>query len=365
MKNKQKKILGLLACLFLAGEVQAGELADLFGQYQDSLGTGDRSQVASAAEAVYVYVSKQLPESSKNRAAATLNYGKSLVAVRKYAKAEVILQQALVSYEQIYGENSVEVVDPLLELALLRAQLTAAAPDRVHYRGFLNRALDIVANVHGSDSELFAQISLDAGRMALDNAGDATARTYLETAYKAFSGPYRTSRKNRMLANLYLGKYHLARQRYGEAEPFLAEAVAISDRDAQADTHYELTARAFLVEVYERLGETEKSIAQCRAIGAATPFDPNQEPRPLFRPAMKYPPLALQARREGYAVVNFTISDSGEAEDIHIVVSKGSRGFGAAAEEFLQAARFAPRFVDGKPIDTPNMKMKFSFNLTN
>ncbi|MFD1215909.1 energy transducer TonB [Microbulbifer celer] len=281
---------------------------------------------------------------------------------KRYEEAERVLSGALRLYCASYGKGAEELIDPLM----LRAQARAAHVGhsaRSRYKRFVDDALEIVEDSRGKDSYLYASLLQEGGKIGLDDAGDRFALEYLERSYSAFTGNLAEHELERFLAGFYLGKYFFSRKQYRQAEMYLAEALDLADTSSDKDTQLELAARAFLVEVYDHLGQREKSIAQCRAIGEAVPFNMDQEPQPIFRRKPEYPRSALDTGREGYAVVEFTISDEGFAKDVQILETKGSIGFGRATEDYLQNVRFAPRFVKGKAVDTPGRKMKVSFNI--
>lgn len=353
----------VLSCLPMTN-VAASELGDLFGAYQTAVKEGDVSRVSESAAAVYDFTKRSLPVNSKNRASATLNYAKALFNNRQYKLAEDVSREALEAYQEAYGEDAIELVDPNIELArAVAGNTTAPSGHRVKFNRYLRQALKIAEKQRGKESALYALVALDAGRIALDKGKSPAALGYLETALEVFEGPQSKYTLNRFLANFYLGKFYMAKGSHERARPYLESALVIADTENAPDNPLELTARAFLVDVYESLGEADKSIAQCRAIGKMVPFDMEQEPQPLFRRMPEYPAVALKAGREGYAIVNFTISDAGIPEDITAIETDGSVSFGRAAEDFVKRLRYAPRFEDGKPIDTPDRKIKVSFNL--
>ena len=356
------KAVAVVFGLAISVSVMASELGDLFATYQDSLDSGNQLEIARAAEAVYRYASKELPEVSKSRAAATLNYGKALIDANQFDEAEDRLRESFGLYKQIYGEEGFELVDPLLELARARAE--DVGDSRRHlYRKFLNDALEIAEINHGKDSGTYAAILLEAGKIALDNGKDVRANRYLEEAYEMFSGLDRANIRDYFFSAFYLGKYHLARKDFEKAELYLSEALGVADNDDLPDGQAELIVRAFLVEAYEELGQTKKATEQCRLIGRATPFDMNQEPKPLFSRALKYPAVALERKQEGFVVARFTIDDEGFARDIEIEKVSGSNMFSRSAVEYLEEARYAPRFVDGVAVDTKERRMSFKFSM--
>ena len=363
MKVKPLRWVNALAIsVALSSAANAGELGDRFAEYKLALESGSKGRIAETAKSVFDYTKENLPENNKNRAASALNYGSALIALKRYDDAEKVLSEAMTVYRSSYGENAEALIDPLMMHAKARAA-NVGHSSRQRYRRFVDDALDIAEASRGKDSYLYAKLLQEAGRIGIDNAGDRHALEYLERAYAVFTGPLGEYQVERFLAGFYLGKYFLVRKNYRQAEVFLAEALALADASSEKDTQLELTARAFLVEVYDSLGESEKSIEQCRAIGKATPFNMNQEPKPLFRRNPKYPRSALEIGTEGYAIAQFTISDAGIAEDIEILETKGSRSFGRSTQEYLEDLRFAPRFEDGVAVDTPGRKMRVNFSM--
>lgn len=352
-------LVALMACF--PPSVSASELGKQFKEYQEALESGEKGQILETAETVYKTAAK-LPEDNKNFAAAALNYGKALVAVKEWDKAETYLKKSLSSHREIYGEEGAETIDPLIELARARSG-NVGHSSRWRYRRYLSEALDIAESSEGEDSVLYAIVNLEAGKIALDSARDRQARRYLQRAHTAFSGPFEKNSFNHFLSAFYLGKYYLVRNRHGDAEPLFREALDLAEVEGSKASSLELITRAFLVEVYEEIEQPQKATAHCLAIGKARPFDMNREPEPIFNRNPEYPRMALQIGQEGYAVARFTISDTGFAEDIEIIETEGSAGFGRAAKKYLQQARYAPRYVDGEPVSTPEREMKVSFNL--
>ncbi|XOV85811.1 MAG: energy transducer TonB [Pseudomonadota bacterium] len=61
-------------------------------------------------------------------------------------------------------------------------------------------------------------------------------------------------------------------------------------------------------------------------------------------------------------MVEFTVSEDGFVRD-PFVAETTSELFNAAAVDAASRFRFAPRFQDGKPIATPGVRNKISFNI--
>ena len=108
----------------------------------------------------------------------------------------------------------------------------------------------------------------------------------------------------------------------------------------------------FLVDVYEKLGKRDKATAYCQAIGKARPWDVNQEQVPIFITKPRWPKKALKERIEGTIKLGFIVDKQGFVKDPEIINVKGPKKlFKMSALRAVLKWRFAPKFVDGQPVD--------------
>jgi protein TonB len=85
---------------------------------------------------------------------------------------------------------------------------------------------------------------------------------------------------------------------------------------------------------------------------------------PIYVPEPRFPPRALKAGKEGYAVVEVTVTEIGTASDIKMVEEwPENYGFGRAAEKAAEKLKYNPRVVNGQPVPVPGVLYKFSFNI--
>jgi protein TonB len=75
-----------------------------------------------------------------------------------------------------------------------------------------------------------------------------------------------------------------------------------------------------------------------------------------------YPYSAILKEREGYVVVQFTVTSRGTVDDVSIVEST-DRVFEQAAAAAVARARYRPRIVDGLAVDTPGLTTRIDFRL--
>ena len=85
---------------------------------------------------------------------------------------------------------------------------------------------------------------------------------------------------------------------------------------------------------------------------------------PVYVPQPKYPHRALQRRKEGYAVIEVTVTNSGTVRD-PVLLEEFPAGwrFGRAALKAAKKLRYNPRTVDGQVQESSGVTYRFTFNL--
>jgi protein TonB len=79
-----------------------------------------------------------------------------------------------------------------------------------------------------------------------------------------------------------------------------------------------------------------------------------------------YPNRARSAGKEGYADIQFTVSQTGKVID-PVVLSENPEGwgFGAAAVKTVLRWRYQPKIENGKPVERPGLQVRLRFTLSN
>ena len=85
---------------------------------------------------------------------------------------------------------------------------------------------------------------------------------------------------------------------------------------------------------------------------------------PVYVPQPKYPHRALQRGKEGYAVIEVTVTTSGTVRDPELLEEfpEGWR-FGRAALKAAKKLKYNPRVIDGQAQETSGITYRFTFNL--
>lgn len=85
--------------------------------------------------------------------------------------------------------------------------------------------------------------------------------------------------------------------------------------------------------------------------------------RPLVRQTPKYPPKAARDGVEGYVVLSFSISTTGQAINIEIVDAQPKGIFEREARKALKRWKYQPQLMDGKPVEVHHQQVQLDFKL--
>lgn len=83
---------------------------------------------------------------------------------------------------------------------------------------------------------------------------------------------------------------------------------------------------------------------------------------PIVKVAPIYPPRAAARGLEGYVVVQYTVTTTGDTRDI-VVIESTSSLFDRAAVESAQKYKYKPRVIDGTPVEVAGVTTRIEFIL--
>ena len=98
-------------------------------------------------------------------------------------------------------------------------------------------------------------------------------------------------------------------------------------------------------------------------------------PRPMFRVIPLYPRRAQENRVEGYVIVEYTVSESGNVKDPNVIEGKCKSAndkenefkdcsmFNSTALKAILKMKYGPAVRDGKRVAVENMKYRFNWEL--
>jgi len=197
----------------------------------------------------------------------------------------------------------------------------------------------------------------------MSKAQTVNAKRYIEKGYQILSEKLGKDHLRTGLAAFHLGKYKLAAKDYDNARTYFLEALASFSDPNKPSNRVELTTHSFLVEVYEQLDERDNATKHCLAIGSMIPYTGEQDYVPLFKKAPTYPYFSAQGGKEGYVTVEYEVDEMGFVKDPRIVDSEGAKAFEKPSLKAAKGFRYAPRFVDGKPVVTEGIQNRFIYKM--
>ena len=294
---------------------------------------------------------------SKNIAGLTYNYGMALSkGAGSRDKGIYLIEQSLALFEKQYGTDSLVLVDILIGLDNTRNSIKKLS-DSVVDRNY-KRALKIVASNSGEDSLEYADaaLSISMGLIARSYRDLGTTKKFANIAIDIYSKKLEPDSTSVTLASFHLGKIAMAGKNYKSAIKSLEQAT----QNPQVASY----AHAYLVEAYDRTNDHDLATFHAQQLGQLTPGRENSNFMPLFVKHPTYPKTAQRNRKEGYVIVELTVSKEGLALDPVIIEEKPKgQKFGKAALKAASSLRYVPRFVDGEPEEVPGVLYKYTFKM--
>lgn len=334
-------LLALSAVLLInSAPLGASPFSDSYAAYQHAIEVKDIHAAEQYAQQTYLLGQGYFEPDAIDITHLQLNWATSLQAKGDLEAAHQQFLQVLETYRSYFGGDAIEVIDPLLGAA----QTMSASKEQ---KSLFKEAISIAQT---SDNLLLtAEVKLLAFKalMSTEYYGRDIRSDVLD-AYEIYQQlPNNDIR--RITATYYVGVIKASEKRYSDAISHLEEVVkqfAVLDFSHP----YKLSAHARLVELYEREGESEQATAHCIAIGSMTPWDDQQEQTPLFRSSPQYPMSYIRAGREGWSEIEFTVDEQGFVQDPVTLASEGGPLFIKESLKAIKQWRYAPKFVDGKPV---------------
>ena len=326
------------------------EFTAAFKAYHDAM---DRSQYAAAvahAESARRLGEEIYADEAKVIATLVFNHGYALAMSGNHHKASGVLKETRKLMRRAYGPDSAQLFR--VEMALMN---TLPEDDAA---GQLTRVLKLARRHLAEDGEAMAELKLNGGIWAW---WDRRAEGMLGEAAETFAQLGKTEREAR--ARFWIGKIHLGHDKFRQTVESMTSVVELlPDDDPTA-----LMARANLVEAYEKLGQSERATEHCLAIGKTIPWTGAADYQPLFKRPPTYPRSALARYTEGWVLLEFAVDEMGFVREPKVIDSKPEGDIGwslqAAAVAAAEGFRYAPRFVDGKPVAVDGVRNRIVFEI--
>ena len=271
-----------------------------------------------------------------------------------------VMQPLLEDLEAELGGDSVELVPVLMVLGKAESNPVDGTRQEVRYR----RALRIAENALENEPLALAQLQLEAGRDLLYLSRTASGESYLRRALATFEQDLGPEHELTATAQMALGELRYAQSNFSTAESLLLDSLAFFAAKPQFRAA-EQRIRTLLVDGYEQDGDSDKATEHVLALGRLVQFADNQALVPIFTVEAEYPERDAAARRQGRVVVGFTVDREGRTQNHFIVSSDLNESMQQAAIDAIRRYRYAPRIVNGNPVEVPNVSASIVFSIVN
>ena len=333
-----------------AGASNQQDFDRAYSKYTELLQAGETEQAIPYAKQAMQLGEKVYGKSSENAAKLTFNYGR-LLAQHRRREARNVLNRTVNRYEKVYGKNSLELVDPLMERGHTGLRPGQPRQQITHYQ----RAIEIAAQ-HG-EAELGADLNFDATTELFTITQSQQGRRFLEAAIDGYRSTLGEAHHKTGLATFWLGRMHVARGELNAGSEVLPRALI----GIEHGSRLWVAANTQLIEALQLSGRSDEATPYVRALAQANHWDGSSDPVPIFRVRPRYPSNEFRSFVEGDAVVDFTIDAEGFVKNLSLVSTDGSAVFGVETLEVFESWRFIPRMSQGEFVTTEGVRFTVDF----
>ncbi len=227
---------------------------------------------------------------------------------------------------------------------------------------YYKKAIEIVEKFYEGNNVAIAMVNLEVGKNLYSAGGAKESKEYIQKARELFAKDPNKNAFNLAIANFWTAKYFLSTKSNNKAADFISEALKTLD-DVDPTGQYALASHAFMIEILEKQGKRGEATKHCQMIGKAQPIDVNREQIPLYRFSPNYPRLAAERGTAGEVIIEFTVDAEGFVKNPRAIHGTHIKIFAPEAIKAVKEYRFAPRYVDGKPVSTDGLITRFTFHM--
>ena len=352
----------VVAIALLSSSVQANDnLQEEFNQayrdYQQAVKSPSQKETLKLAKLSYELGTALYGPNDQNTLNLALNYAQAMNTDMGKEKLAVY-EQVLNTAEVLYGNKSVELIDPLLFLA--NAKLEVNKKSKI--APLLTKAIEIAQ--HNEDDLLESVVNFEAAKMLFNHRVNyRKAKRYLTRTDEINEASLPKESIHRLEVDMWMASYELGRGKRTAGIDRLIGVVDIFNENVDFEHPIELYAHSRLVAEYEKVGNREAATKHCIAIAKMRPWQNDIEQTPLYRKEPTYPRHAASFGKEGSVQLGFTVTPAGFVEDIKILNPDESQMFHKASIKALRSWRYAPKFVDGKAVAaTSSVQLDYRMN---
>jgi TonB family protein len=348
------------------------DFSSIYAEYKAALASEDNQKTMLLAEKALEAGKSKFGKDSLNTANLKYSLALAYKSAEKPKQAMAVMDEVIEDYKKHYGEYSFEHANAVLEkLAVVHVyDFKESTKNQRLTKRLIDEAEETIeATVERSKEKnlkaalpLYYQFATIMNDYAIYSRHYKKAYAANKKAEQVLLDTVGEKDQRTLKIRFMLGKYAQGKRQHNQAIDYFEKVVNTINQVLDTSHPYELASHASLVELYQLEDETEKATAHCIAIGKLKPWQEDIEPIPLYRVDPKYPSELARRGVEGYATLEFNITDDGFVKDVETLKSS-HKGFGKASEKALEEWRYAPKIVNGKPVVSERVKVQMNFKL--
>ena len=370
-----------LATVILTSPVQAETVAAQINQahqeYEAALASGNnRAALRSARLAYQLAVDNSVENSnpdllitSADNLARLLGNDPRLSVARE---ALTIISHEVDVIEAYYGDESAKLIQPLIDRSTLDNRVRDL-DRKSRSSSDINQALDIIDEHYPDEDITRAGLLTSVAEVLYYSLRDRRSRRVINDAVEIYEMHLPQENPSRGYAEFLAGKIHYTNGSYRRATEHLEVAKKSYVSEDSGRTQVGMATLALLVQSYSQLGEEDLATEYCLAIGELSPFEGTDNYLPIFKAPPKYPRAASRSGIQGWVIVKYTVDEEGITRDHEVVESSFTKhgkntayggGLEDAALDSAKLYRYAPRFINGESVATPNVFTRVRFQVS-
>lgn len=331
---------------------QSAEDEEVFRRATDDFKQNFRTMKPKAlvklAQEAYNAADRAYGSETQQKYVASYHLGLANILHYKMDAAKKYLKQAVKIAEGFEEEQKTLAIGPLLKLSTVyirKAKYDNAASSA-------KRALRIAEKYPEEKNLDKASIYIQIGEAEYRQGRYRHARRRYTKAKEIYIERFGPTDERVKLPDFYIAKTYLTEKKYNRSSEIFSDITeSLEGKTADRDQIL-LSSHAFLVHIFEKTGQPDKATEHCLAIAYANPTEKLEPEKALFKIGPVYPRFAQETGREGYVILEYTVSKSGMVKDVEVLEGKNKDIFKKAAIKTVKQWRYAPAIKDGKPIES-------------
>ncbi len=296
---------------------------------------------------------------TRDGAALSLNLTRLYGATERWTNAVLAAEEGVRIVEALGGENDSALASLLYELST--GQIELDQNDQAVET--LKRALAIINKGPSIPADLRGDIYFALGKIDYDNEDARALRKHATAAKDAYEEAYGPASYQVGTALFQLGAAAQMNRKYSAAFRHYRAAMTILESTRSAKDPLFDTIRIGLANLANHLNESEEFQNYVDQINSST-LNRNQA-TPILRVPPLYPARAANMGNEGWVLLEFTITKTGDVKDIKVVDSDPPGVFDKSAMTALKKWKYAAKKVSGNPVEQYGMQQLITYEFEN